>query len=158
MYFEKEITCPFCHKDKTESVPLMYQRLKSNDAGIKLLAEGSVSSEISRLPPHKKAKLIEHLTPPSEPKTKLPAGAISIMALVVSWLSTGSLISSRIGPKIYFWLSVVIVCAVTVPFYSILNLVIEDFRRGLYRYKKIKAAWEKQFFCHHCQRVFIPKE
>lgn len=158
MYFEKEKTCPLCRKTNVEAVSFLYQSLKSDEAGKKIFSQGPIATELSKLSPRQKEKLLHRLTPPPEPKTSLPAGPIALMAFLVSWLATGSLITARIGQKAYFWLSVVIICAVTIPFYWILKLVIENFRREIFRYKKLKAVWKKQYFCHHCQRVFIPKE
>ena len=153
----KELECPKCRSIDIEAVPFFYQSLKSKNAGKKLFSDTPFLSDTEKLLPRQRERLLHRLTPPAEPKKTLPAKAIALMAFLISWLATSSIILARLGYKDYFLISLISSVLLTIPFYSILRLVIQDFRKDIARYRRLKAVWDKQYFCKNCQEVFTLK-
>ncbi len=153
------LLCPKCESEDLDPVPYVYQSLKSKGAGRKIFRDEEVleTIETKELTPQERERLIKRLTPPPEPKKSLPAGAIAIMAFVLSWLITGSLLIGRIGQKTYFIISIIIIVTTAYPFFVILHTVDRKFRKSVAKYNRIKPLWNRQYFCNECQHVFLPK-
>ena len=156
--YGKEIECPKCQSTNIEAVPLLYQSLKSNSAGKKIFSDDPRLSKIEQLHPHHKEKLLNRLMPPEEPQKNLPAKAIALMAFLISWIGTCSLILARLGYKQYFLISFMTAVILAIPFYTILRLVIGNFRKQIGKYQKLRDIWEKLLFCQDCYHVFTLKE
>lgn len=158
MSLRDEIECPKCQSEMVEPVPSFYNHLRTKGLGRKLFTESPLPLKTPELNEKQRTRLLHRLTPPAEPKHSLPAGTIAMMAFLVSWLTTGAILIARLGYQSYFILTMLIVLGMVVPFYLILNLVIHDFGRIVNKYNRLLHAWEKQYFCHECHHVFIPKE
>ncbi len=156
--YGKEVACPRCKNTNVETVPFLYRSLKSKEAGKKILTEESLVTAISGLKPRQKERLLQKLTPPPEPSKTIPAKAIALMAFLISWIMTSAILADRIGEKKYFILLTAVSFIIVVPFFMILRFIIRDLLREVARYRKIKAVWNKQYFCRDCQDVFIPKD
>ena len=152
----KEITCPKCQNVNLDSVPYVYQSLLSRGAGKDLFCDSPIINT-SQLSEPQRLRLIHRLTPPKAPKKSLPAGIIALMAFLLSWLITGSMLIGKIGQKTFFIVSLIIIAVIAYPFVHILNLVDKAFKRSVHKYMRVKNIWNKQYFCHDCHHVFLPK-
>ena len=155
MAFEKEIECPKCRSEKVETVPFLYKTLLSQNAGKKLMLDETFLKNTPELSEKARQRLLHRLHPPKEPKRTLPTGPIAWMAFLISWLTSGSLLIGRLGEKTYFISSALITALIAVPFYFILRLVIREFRQEHMRYRRLRAIWDKQYFCSSCRQIFI---
>ncbi len=153
-----EITCPKCRGESIEDVPSYYQTLKTKGLGRKLFTESPLPLKTPELSERQRARLLHRLTPPAEPKHSLPAGTIALMAFLISWLTTVTILVARLGYKMHVLFSILIILSTAIPFYLILNIVILDFRRIINKYHRLRTAWEKQFFCLDCHHVFMLKK
>ena len=158
MLLNEDIICPLCEKNNVDTVAFIYRSLKSKGAGRKLFSEGLAQREIDALAPHQRESLMRQLTPPKEPHISLPAGAIALMAFLISWLATSSVIIAWVGEKAYFVISVVVTVVMGFLFYSMLKTVITSFRKKTERYRALLANYNKHYFCHACLKVFVPKQ
>ncbi len=150
--------CPKCQGDDLDPVPYVYQILRSDAAGRRFFADPESFYPGDKMDKKHRERLLHRLTPPPEPKKSLPAGAIAIMAFVLSWLITGSLLIGRIGQTAYFVSSLIVILCTAFPFYATLRYVDREFRKSVARYNRIKPLWNKQYFCNGCHHVFIPKK
>ena len=153
----KEITCPKCQNINLDSVPYVYQSLLSRGAGKDLFCDSPVINS-PKLSEPQRIRLINRLTPPNPPKKSLPAGIIALMAFLISWLMTGSMLIGKIGHKTFFIVSLIIIAIIAYPFIHILSLVDKSFKRSVYKYNRVKAIWNRQYFCNDCHHVFLPKK
>lgn len=158
MRFDEEMSCPKCEKADVDTAIFAYKALVSRNAGKKLFLESPVRKKTSTITEKQRAKFIDRLTPPKEPKISLPAGAITIMALAVSWLATGSLIIGRIGQRAYFIISIIITIAMAIFFNYMLKMVIQIYRKRTNEYRRLKTIYNKKYFCNNCHYIFTLKE
>src|SRR3989338_637580 len=158
MALEKEITCPKCKAEDVEKVSSLYQSLSAKNAGTNLFLEDAFRAGKKILPYRQRERLLHRLTPPKEPKKDLPAGMITAMAFVLSWMVTAGLVVWRLGYKAYSLTSILTAVVLAFPFYFIFTLVVHDFQRDIQRYRRLMAVWKKQYFCNNCYHVFIPKD
>ena len=157
MVIDKEITCPKCQKKDTDPVPYIYKKLLTKNSNQNLFDIKYVEKITHEMTERQKEKVLKKLTPPPEPATSLPAGAIVLMAIFLSWLGTASIVIGKLGMKTYFIISVFVTLFIAVPFFSMLNLVVKNFKKRIINYRKVKKIWNKQYFCNNCHRIFIPK-
>lgn len=158
MAFEKETTCPECKKEDADRVAYVYKTLVSKGAGRRMFDETLIRDKAKGLSDVQKQRLLKRLMPPEEPKTALPAGVLALMALLLSWLATASLIIGRIGERMYFIISAVATLIIGMHFYITLRDIIKDFTRKIGNYRRVMVIWNQQYFCNNCHHIFIPEK
>ncbi len=153
---EKKIYCPACESPHTDLVSYVYQCLESKNAGKKLFVEGfdtelNKKREISK---EKQEILLKTLKPPQESKLSFPAATVALMAFLVSWLVVGSILISKIGEKLYFYLTITLIALLAYPFYSTMEMMIKQVRTNYVRYRDEKNRWIKKRYCYDCELIF----
>lgn len=148
------IVCAKCGSPDAESVVLAYQTIKSRDAGQRFILQDPVTKK--PITAQKREQLLKKLSPPQNPDINLPAGAVALMAFLISWLATATFIIGRIGLKNYFIVTGFVVVVVVGAFYYMLKTAVINLGHVSTRYKNYKDVWEKQYFCHECENIFVP--
>jgi hypothetical protein len=154
---EKKIYCPKCDSPHTDLISYVYQCLESENAGKKLFVDG-FDTELNKkreLSAENREKLFTLIKPPQEAKVSFPAATVAMMAFFVSWLVVGSILISKIGERIYFYLTISFIVILAYPFYSTMDMIIKQVHKNYLRYKDLKNIWVKKRYCYDCGIIFI---
>ena len=154
---EKKFPCPACQSSHTDLVSYVYRCLETANAGKILFVDG-FDSELNKkreVSKEKRESLMKLLKPPQEANTSFPAATVALLAFLFSWLTVGSSFASRMGERLYFYLTLAIVFGLVYPFYSTLQAIIRQVHTNYERYKKEKTAWIKKRYCYDCENIFV---